>query len=1129
MPSPVINPVALEPLFGPADVPNRHRVKAKAAGAAAEIKLGRRPSSLPIVQNLRRELSDWRDNEYPGASDTSRELLFHWFRSRHYRGEAQAPFQYYFCQRESIEALIYLYEVRGVRSLAGLIGEFEGADRERAALGVNPDEDRWARYAFKVATGAGKTKIMSLAIAWSYFHALRESDSTLAKHFVLIAPGLTVFERLKSDFGNGDIFEKDPVIPPAWKGDFNFSVVLQAEAGGSTSGGVLYLTNIHQLYDATKRGSSKTEMRDWAGPAVDRNKALDVGKALRERITAHPRLMVLNDEAHHVWDPDSTWNECIDYLHDATSQRGGGIVAQLDLSATPKDNQSNPFRHIVCETPLGEAIEAGIIKTPVIGHSDHLQMRAHDDAGYKYEPHLILGYKRWQASREEWEKSGKKPLMFVMTDSTQAAEEVWKRLNGDPLFADLNGKSINLHTNLKGKLKKRGREPNAYFEFVPSEKDISDDDLKALRQLSRELDEDSSPYRCIVSVLMLREGWDVKNVTTIVPLRALKSDILAEQTLGRGLRRMTPPGSGAAEVVTVVEHAAFLDLYDKQLSAEGAMFNATDVGEVPRTTVTIYPDAANKDLAALELLVPQLSQSYRIVPELGDVSMADVRAAAAHLPKLLLGKPPTGEMKYEGKHLITQELIEQMSIKLSLLQDGMGAISFFREMLEHKCKIRGTHAKLAPLIQEYLEEEMFAERVTLYDPRLLGRLGDADVREYVAAAFVPVIQNRVVQRRQRLEEAPPRRVSLWKPFQATMSERHPVATAGRTLFNLVPCNRQLEVAFAQFCDLATDVAAFAKNAGPQALRIDYQARGGHRAVYAPDFIVRAVDGRYWLVETKGEEDRDVPTKARAAVEWCKAASGQQAKWQYLYVPQDVFERATRNSVEELARACAPALAELLNEVQSAQPSLPFENPDDVRRNEQVSLFIRADDLERLPPRARQAIEHAVTLYFFHEKKPDVNFGPVFQPLLGRIDEACEGILVARLTDAVPAPADEQKAFFEPDMVVVKPKNVSYLQERARTLKKLLVDRTPLMPTGLLAAWLEIAGGDGELPEGIFKAARECLRDLAATPLPKLIRSVYNFRNEYIAHEKKELTDSATARAALADWVKVLSGLHAAAR
>ena len=328
------------------------------------------------------------------------------------------------------------------------------------------------------------------------------------------------------------------------------------------------------------------------GPVVSQSKALDTGAALRDRITAHRRVMVLNDEAHHVWDAGSAWNEAIRTLHETILSRSGcKLVAQLDFSATPKDNKGLLFKPIVCDTPLGEAVDAGIVKTPLIGQASRTLVEQTDDnAAYRWEQHLLLGY-RWKASKAEWETSGKKPLLFIMCDDTDAADQITQRFNTDPLFEQLNGKTINLHTNLKGKLKKVGRGKEACYEFVEDEKAISDEDLKALRKLSRELDSNASPYFCIVSVLMLREGWDVRNVTTIVPLRpySSKANILPEQTLGPGLRRMTPPGQ-ANELVTVIEHPAFASLYAQELAQEGLPIEVIDINDVPRTTISIFPD-----------------------------------------------------------------------------------------------------------------------------------------------------------------------------------------------------------------------------------------------------------------------------------------------------------------------------------------------------------------------------------------------------------------------------------------------------------------------------------------------------------------------------------------------------------
>jgi len=225
--SPVINPAALEPLFSPHEEPYRYRAPADQKGDPAKIELGRRPSNIPIAQNIRRFVKYWRGSDYPGASDTTRELLHHWFDEEHIlqkgsgegEGEVeQYPFRYYFCQREAIESFIYLYEVRGIKSLSSLTAEFFNDDAYDAALGVNPKDDCWPKYAFKMATGSGKTKVMSLAIVWSYFHSLYEDGSPLARDFLIIAPNITVFERLKEDFGDGKVFDSDPLIPAGLEG-----------------------------------------------------------------------------------------------------------------------------------------------------------------------------------------------------------------------------------------------------------------------------------------------------------------------------------------------------------------------------------------------------------------------------------------------------------------------------------------------------------------------------------------------------------------------------------------------------------------------------------------------------------------------------------------------------------------------------------------------------------------------------------------------------------------------------------------------------------------------------------------------------------------------------------------------
>ncbi len=1129
MDGPIVNLSVLEPLYRPHEMPTHHRVRAKREGEPAEIIKGRRPSDIIIAQNLRRYVTEWRETDYAGASDTTRELLHHWFERDHTvknsNGEI-VPFRYYFCQREAIETLIYLKEVRGLNTLSEIVSEFGGENKEIAALGIDPEEERWAKYAFKIATGAGKTKIMSLAIVWSYFHALRESYSPMTKHFVVIAPNLTVFERLKEDFGDGAIFDRDPLIPVAWRGDWNLSVVLQDDATGAVTGGTLYLTNIHRLYDTSKRRKKKeAETYDWMGPAVSKTRALDTGEELRERITSHRRVMVLNDEAHHVWDPDSAWNEAIEYLNDTIRKRGGdGLVAQLDFSATPKDNKGNIFKHVICDAPLGEAVDAGIVKSPIIGKGEKLIEQTSDDASVKYQQHLMMGYSRWLKSKEEWEKSGKKALMFVMTEDTEAASQIANRLNTDPLYKELNGRTINLHTRLKGKLKKKGRGKNAYYEFVESEKEISDEDLKELRKLSRELDSNESPYLCIVSVLMLREGWDVRNVTTIVPLRpySSKANILPEQTLGRGLRRMTPPGQ-AAEVVTVVEHKAFVNMYKEQLSQEGLPIEIVDVEKVPKTTVTIYPDRT-KDLEKLDLLIPVLSAGFRRKPKLENITIDDVKKSFSKFAPLPLGEVKRTEIDYEGRHLFTNEIVEKMKVQLPLLESGVGAISFYREELERLTSLRGTHQVLAPLIQTFLEEVLFEHKVSIYDEKLIGRLSDPDVREHIRATFVPLILSKTTLVEERIQQADAVSVCTWKPFQVTHSENRPALPAEKTPFNLVPCNREFEVAMKTFLDRAPDIAAFCKNTGPQALRIDYLSDAGRLSFYTPDFIARKTDGNYLLVETKGRVDRDVPLKATAAVSWCKSASSKRTKWSYLYVPQDVFSTFTSNSIDELIRTCAPSLTELLREKTEPQLSLPLGEYVEGRVTG-VDEFIEMPQLEKLPSRYRKSIEHAVTLFQFLEKKEGISFAPVFTPLLGPLDESAKGLINDLLLPYMPATSREQKDFFEPYYGNLRKSDIDWLRRHASNLRRTLVFKNGLWPLGLLAFCLDYCKTERYNVGGIFKAIKESFSKFNETDLYDIVINITGFRNTYIAHQDKELTDIRLAKEGLKSWIEGINRLY----
>jgi type III restriction enzyme len=140
----------------------------------------------PLVAKIREEVGTWRAHDYAGASNTSKALLKWWFDTDHQLEQADgtlASFQYYFAQREAVESVIWLYDVRGARDKFDLM-RFDAS----GTISTGMFDEDWTRYVIKMATGAGKTKVVSLLIAWCYFHKLYEAGSTLARNILLIAP-----------------------------------------------------------------------------------------------------------------------------------------------------------------------------------------------------------------------------------------------------------------------------------------------------------------------------------------------------------------------------------------------------------------------------------------------------------------------------------------------------------------------------------------------------------------------------------------------------------------------------------------------------------------------------------------------------------------------------------------------------------------------------------------------------------------------------------------------------------------------------------------------------------------------------------------------------------------------------
>ena len=403
--------------------------------------------------------------------------------STDHRPRGGVKFAYHYFQREAVETLIYLYEVAKVRRHKSLVETF--ATRSDLRL---LQYDDFARYAVKMATGSGKTKVMSLVIAWQFFNAVAEPRDDFAKTFLIIAPNVIVFERLRSDFEGGRIFRVDPVVPPQlqiyWS---DFQCYMRGEGERASSLGALYLTNVQQFYDRENNDEDEPEELTavlGSKPPAEISKIED----FQSRIAARGEpATVINDEAHHTHDEDSEWNKIIRGLHTVVP---GGLAGQFDFTATPRHSKGQLFSWTVYDYPLKQAIIDNVVKRPLKGIAEGIAERPSEVASARYQAYLAAGVERWKEYREQLAPLKKRPVLFVMMNSTDDADEVgdWLRRKYPSEFS--GEKLLIIHTDKSG--------------------DVRKSDLEPARKISREIDDERSPVNCIVSVLMLREGWDYK-------------------------------------------------------------------------------------------------------------------------------------------------------------------------------------------------------------------------------------------------------------------------------------------------------------------------------------------------------------------------------------------------------------------------------------------------------------------------------------------------------------------------------------------------------------------------------------------------------------------------------------------
>jgi type III restriction enzyme len=847
----------------------------------------------PLVTELRKKIKEWRENNYERASDTSKILLEWWFKKEHPIQKDDGTvnyFRYYFSQREAIETIIYLYEVMKIKDKYDLL-RFDSTGRVSAAMFT----ETWKRFVIKMATGSGKTKVLSLIVAWCFFHKLYEPDSALAQNFLIIAPNIIVLDRLRADFEGLRIFSTDPIIPENgyegrdWKSDFQMTLHIQDQIGTVRKTGNIFLTNIHRVYENSNKQASFQDddlSNYFLGnkPVTKTNESqVDLGQIIRDI----DELIVLNDEAHHIHDEKMAWFKSIEDIHNRLVMKGGQLSLQIDVTATPKHNNGSIFVQTISDYPLVEAIYQDVVKHPVLPDSASrakLVEKKSSKYSEKYEDYLELGYLEWKKASTEHKKMGKKAVLFVMTDDTKNCDEVAEYLENR--YQDLKGAVLTIHTKNNGEIS----------ENVTGK---TKEELEILRKAANQIDKAGNKYKAIVSVLMLKEGWDVRNVTTIVGLRAYssKAQILPEQTLGRGLRRMYWDPN-IPEKVSVVGTDAFMDFVES-IKSEGVRleYKRMDIDSKANTPMIVEIDNQNvkKDIPKLDIEIPVLTpRIYREYKNLSELNLKKFDHKKINLKQF--SKDQQREIVF--KDITTGEITHKTKMDSDLVPDYQSVIGYFTQTIMKGLRLVSGYDILYGKVKDFIINDLFTEKVNIEDLNTLRNLSELEATKIVIENFKKQINDLTILDKGEALVDNYIKISKCRPF---LVKDQSFLIPKKSPFNKIFGDSHFELEFAAFLENCDDIISYVKNYFAVQFKIDYQKSTGEISNFFPDFIIKKSEKEIYIVELKGAEYLDDPLKIKRLSQWCDDINKVQKdiKSGWLYVKEKDYKKYLPKSFSQL--------------------------------------------------------------------------------------------------------------------------------------------------------------------------------------------------------------------------------------
>jgi type III restriction enzyme len=824
--------------------------------SSGELTIGGELVPLALVNDIRNRVRTWREQGYPGATTVTRDLLFRWFDEE--REPGVRPF---FAQQEAIETIVFLTE--------------SPADR-RVGLEILRTE-AYARWCVKMATGSGKTLVMAMAIAWSVLNkAANPRDVNFADAVLVVCPNLTVKERLAGLDPHRPVneYRTFDLIPP------NLTAMLGQ--------GRVLVTNWHAL--APETDPKRSVLR--RGPESD---AAFCRRVLGPALGNKRRVLVINDEAHHAYrhaapakrgeeaaeaERATVWIDGLARIH-----RDREVLRALDFSATPiygtgsGHQPGSLFEWVVSDFALVDAIESGLVKIPRIPTDDNAgaavpkyrdlwsHVKASLPRGDKDDPDRgsdLTAYLtqvdgplkqlsgEWHETFQRWRDAERPvpPVMIIVCSDTRMAE-VLERHVGDKGEAGpelQNSADAQRTVRIDSKLLADAE--------ARDESESASDAAERIRRVVATVGKEGEPgaeVRCLISVQMLSEGWDARNVTQILGLRAFTSQLLCEQVVGRGLRRSSYDDLSVPE---------YVDVYGVpfQLLPFAKATPATKI-EPPKTTSVI----ALRERKELEIRFPRV---VAVVSDIGTSLHADRNAVVAirvdpeNDPTVTrvkgIGTSDQQDHEFMWSNYRRQKLLFDVAARVIKGQKGLEplfpqAVQLVEWVVSHKVY----YAK--GVDERELDNELYKSQLAERIRDVIRPGPDGDGR------LLPVV-----------DEYEPTGSTTTLAF----STAKPVEPTVKSHVKYVVCDSELERGIARELETDERVVSYVKN-DHLFCEIPYRF-GGRTLRYIPDFLVDLGDRRFMLIEGKGRETGKDSAKESAARRWVAAvnADGSWGTWSH---------------------------------------------------------------------------------------------------------------------------------------------------------------------------------------------------------------------------------------------------------